>query len=223
VEVDFSYGQDLQPHDHGGCLGVRSGMVNLGAYVGINGGFFGVGCSSLDMVKADGVVHSYNGLHSAQGNSYPQRTIGWTSPTSIQFSWIDQNVDWSGVDNAMGSHPSLVSGGTVFAEAIPGSQVWSSTDWSKHPRTAIGVDTNGTLLMVTVDGRTTRGDGMTTPELGQLMSDLGAMDAINFDGGGSTTMTIEDCWLNDIVNYPSDNSLPDHYGYRSVSDGLYLR
>ena len=28
------------------------------------------------------------------------------------------------------------------------------------------------------------------------------------DGGGSTTMTIEDCWLNNTVNYPSDNSLP---------------
>ena len=223
VEVDFSYGQDLQPHGHSGCLGVHSAMSNLGAYVGINGGFFGLGCSSLDMVKEDGVVYSYNGLHAAQGNSSPQRTMGWTTPTSIQFSWIDQNVDWSNVDNAMGGYPSLVSGGTVFAEAIPGSQVWSSTDWSKHPRTAVGVDSNGKLLMVTVDGRTSRGDGMTTPELGQLMNDLGAVDAINFDGGGSTTMTIEDCWLNNTVNYPSDNSLPDHYGYRSVSDGLYLR
>ena len=67
------------------------------------------------------------------------------------------------------------------------------------------------------------GTGMTTTEFGQLFSDLGAQNAIGFDGGGSTTMYLKNCWINDIVNYPSDNQSPDHYGSRSVSDGLYIK
>ena len=123
--------------------------------------------------------------------------------------WIDQNVDWSSVDNAMGGFPSLVSGGTVFAEAIPGNQVWSATLIGQNilERLSELMEVEN-YSMVTVDGRTSRGDGMTTPELGQLMSDLGAVDAIG-DGGGSTTMTIETVGLTIRVRYPSDNSLPD--------------
>ena len=59
--------------------------------------------------------------------------------------------------------------------------------------------------MVTLDGRTSAGDGMTTQALAELMRDLGANDAVNFDGGGSTTMAIEDCWINDVVSFSSDN------------------
>ena len=86
--------------------------------------------------------------------------------------WIDQNVDWSNVDNArriseFGEWWYSIRGGYSI------NQVWSATDWSKHPRTAVGVD-GMVITMVTVDGRTSRGDGMTTPELGQLMSDLGS-------------------------------------------------
>ena len=63
---------------------------------------------------------------------------------------------------------------------------------------AIGTKADGTFMMVTVDGRTSRGTGMTTTELGQLMADLGAVDAINLDGGGSTGMVVENCWLNHV-------------------------
>ena len=67
------------------------------------------------------------------------------------------------------------------------------------------------------------GDGMTTTELAELMLDLGAVDAINLDGGGSTSMFVNDCWTNSVVNFPSDNSSADHDGSRSVADGLYIR
>ena len=44
-------------------------------------------------------------------------------------------------------------------------------------------------------------DKRTREAFGQFFADLGAQDAIGLDGGGSTTMYLKDCWLNDIVNY----------------------
>jgi exopolysaccharide biosynthesis protein len=55
------------------------------------------------------------------------------------------------------------------------------------------------------------------------MVDLGAQQAINLDGGGSTTMVVEDCWIGDVVNAPSDDGTSGHEGERAVSDGLYIR
>ncbi|MFN7020760.1 MAG: phosphodiester glycosidase family protein [Phycisphaerales bacterium] len=58
----------------------------------------------------------------------------------------------------------------------------------RHPRTAAGVSDDGRMLwLVVVDGR--RADwsvGMTLPELGELMVEAGAWDAVNLDGGGSS-------------------------------------
>ena len=218
IVSDYSL-NDLQPLYHGGCSTVANAAPTIGAFAGINGGFFGSGCSPLNMVKADGALEATNTLHQSQGGVYPQRTMGWNPSASPIFDWIDQGVDWSAVSNAMGGYPSLVDSGVAFAEIYPGQQVWSSTDWSQHPRTAVGVDYNGFTHLVTVDGRTSAGSGMTTTSLAELMSDLGAEHAINFDGG-STTMYLQDCSLNDIINFPSDNSSADHYGARSVSDGL---
>ena len=45
-----------------------------------------------------------------------------------------------------------------------------------------------------MDGRTSFGSGVTTNDIADLMVMLGAVDAIGLDGGGSTSMTIEDCW-----------------------------
>jgi hypothetical protein len=71
---------------------------------------------------------------------------------------------------------------------------------ARHPRTAVGVRADGTLLFVTVDGRRPEESvGMSLPELTELMLELGAVSAINLDGGGSTTMVID----GKVVNRPS--------------------
>jgi exopolysaccharide biosynthesis protein len=49
------------------------------------------------------------------------------------------------------------------------------------------------------------------------------VDAVNLDGGGSTTMVVRGCWLNHTVSFPSDNEAPDHAGLRAVASGVYLR
>ena len=77
-----------------------------------------------------------------------------------------------------------------------------------NPRTAVGIDQTGKrLMLVTVDGRTKRSVGMTMQELRDLMFELGAYDAMNFDGGGSTQMVAKensDGPLK-VVNEPTEN------------------
>jgi Phosphodiester glycosidase len=84
----------------------------------------------------------------------------------------------------------------------------------RNPRTLAGVRPDGTLLLVTVDGgRPGWSVGMTLPEAARLMRSLGARDAINLDGDGSSTMTVR----GEVVNRPSDR-----VGERPVSNGLFV-
>ena len=83
VEVDFSYGQDLQPHGHNGCLGVHSAMSNLGAYVGSMEVLW-IGCSSSTLSRQMG-LYTVTMVYMLPGKFHAQRTMGWTTPTAIQF------------------------------------------------------------------------------------------------------------------------------------------
>lgn len=61
----------------------------------------------------------------------------------------------------------------------------------RAPRTAAGVTADGTLLLVTVDGRESRvSAGATLSEAADLMASLGAENAVGLDGGGSTTVVV---------------------------------
>lgn len=74
------------------------------------------------------------------------------------------------------------------------------------PRTAIGIDSDTEeVLVLVVDGRSERSRGYTMVELAELMSDLGADQAINLDGGGSSTMVGPDReGAYSVLNTPSD-------------------
>ncbi len=214
LSIDPLGGVDLQPALHDGCQTVPEVAAELGAYAGINAGFFAGGCAPLDLIKADGELLATNAVTGSA-----QRTLGWTPGALPAFAWIDAGVDWPEVTDAIGAHPSLVTGGLAAVEPSSGDGFYTS----RHPRSAMALTGDGTLLLVTVDGRTAAGDGMTTDQLAAFLVDLGAVDAANLDGGGSTTLVVEDCWIGGVVNSPSDNGAPDHHGARSVADGLYLR
>ena len=79
-------------------------------------------------------------------------------------------------------------------------------DLEMHPRTAIGIDRDtGQVLMLVVDGRQSFSRGYTMVELANLMTTLGAEDALNLDGGGSSTMlALDPTGLIGVRNSPSD-------------------
>ena len=84
----------------------------------------------------------------------------------------------------------------------------------RHPRTMLGIDRDGYAWLVTVDGRQPDASaGMTLVELQRLAKRIGLTDALNLDGGGSTTMVI----AGTVVNQPSDPT-----GARTVSDVLLV-
>ena len=84
----------------------------------------------------------------------------------------------------------------------------------RHPRTLIGLDRQGFIWLAAIDGR--RPDhslGMTFADLQRLSERLQLTDALNLDGGGSTTMVLE----GKVVNRPSDPAGP-----RAVSDAVLV-
>jgi exopolysaccharide biosynthesis protein len=93
----------------------------------------------------------------------------------------------------------------------------------RHPRTAIGTKGRNRIFLVTIDGRTDSARGMNLAELSDLMVSLKCNDAVNLDGGGSTTMWIKNEPYDGIVNMPCDNKKFDHEGARAVSDILIVK
>lgn len=123
--------------------------------------------------------------------------------------------------------------GTVLASGPIMVDNGRISDWSncsksfietRHPRSAIFTKKNGTIVFLTVDGRSEgNAAGMSIPELAYLAKILGAEDAINLDGGGSTTLWLKGAPENGVLNYPSDNKRFDHKGERSVSNIFYVK
>lgn len=86
--------------------------------------------------------------------------------------------------------------------------------FNRHPRTAVAKLKDGKFLMIAVDGRQPGVSvGMNLQELAEYLLSLGAVDAMNLDGGGSTTMFLD----GKVVNQPSDPN-----GERKVGDALIV-
>lgn len=84
---------------------------------------------------------------------------------------------------------------------------------NRYPRTFVCV-TNESILFIAVDGRSAKAEGMNLIEAQSFLMDIGCIDAINLDGGGSTTLWIKD---EGVINHPSDLT-----GERPVSNALLI-
>ena len=93
---------------------------------------------------------------------------------------------------------------------------------NRHNRTAVGIRDDGTMLLLVADGRFKQAEGLSLTELQQIFRWLGCRDALNLDGGGSTTLFLN---VNDhqgVLNCPSDNGRFDHEGERGVSNAILI-
>ena len=115
----------------------------------------------------------------------------------------------------IGGWPRIVEGGVNVAADAPSREgTISRNAEARHPRSAVGLSRDGrTMWLLAVDGRSTASVGMTLVELGDAMRALGAWDALNFDGGGSTTLVID----GRVVNSPTDPT-----GERAVGNALLV-
>jgi exopolysaccharide biosynthesis protein len=120
---------------------------------------------------------------------------------------------WPKAEDILGAGPKLVTAGRVdITDKREKMLPTFATD--RHPRTAIAALRDGRALLAVVDGRQPAVSiGVTLAELARLLIEFGAVEAINLDGGGSTTMVVRGT----VVNRPSDAT-----GERPVSDAILV-
>lgn len=116
------------------------------------------------------------------------------------------------IEDVVTGVPQLVKNGKVEItwQAEKSSKAFVET---RHPRTAVAKLKDGKFLMVAVDGRSEASGGIALQNLAEFLLELGAADAMNLDGGGSTTMFLD----GKIVNKPSDKE-----GERKIGDAILV-
>ena len=140
------------------------------------------------------------------------RIIPWSRETEAKYKKKKGNV--------LASGPLLMEDGETCS--------WEMCDSSfvatKHPRSAIFTTKDKKTVLITVDGRS-KGNaiGVSIPELAHLIRILGGVDALNLDGGGSTTLWMKNAPDNGVLNCPSDNGKFDHQGQRRIPNIIYVR
>lgn len=132
-------------------------------------------------------------------------------PTEAKAKVItEMPVDWKNLTHVLSAGPLLVDSGLPVEQAV-NEGLWGSL-LKPAPRTAFGVNAQGNFLLVVVDGRQESSAGVTLEELAYLMVDLGAVQAVGLDGGGSSEMWVQ----GKIVNSPSEKK------ERSLANGLMV-
>jgi len=194
------------------------------AYAAVNGSFFDMGEGfPVCYLKIDGRQLGENtpATDDTIHRKYYQYATLLLNGGRPQLAVPDSNRCWETTladSNIMTAGPMLLLDGRAIPQRD--DRTFST---KRHNRTALGIKPDGTTLLVVADGRFKhQAEGLTLNELQRVMRWLGCTDAINLDGGGSTTMYIHDQPFNGIVNYPSDNHRYDHEGQRPVSNAILV-
>lgn len=164
-------------------------------------------------IPATGFVLSFGGTTAPPGLARLKK--GAVASIQVSYDPLEgEPQTWSFAQDIVGGAGLLIRDGRDVED-------WTVEAFNKgfaegrHPRTMIGTAQDGTIWLVTVDGRQPQlSVGMTLLELRALAHRLGLVNALNLDGGGSTTMWVQ----GQVVNSPSDATGP-----RKVSDALLVR
>lgn len=149
-----------------------------------------------------------NGFAASRGAVYSEEQPDDPRPTLFlsQDNQADIDQPIGAVYNAISGLPLIVENGHISSQIKP-DEYYAGV----HPRSAIGLDRERrTLLLFVVDGRQPNySEGVTLPELAQIAIEYGVDEAINLDGGGSSTLVIEDqSGKPQVLNLPIHASIP---------------
>jgi hypothetical protein len=126
--------------------------------------------------------------------------------STVHVGWTDGTPD--AVDVVSGSADILENGVIQYSASC------NDDLCLKNPRTAVGITATGGIILMVVDGRSSGSNGLTLYQLGKELKALGAVNAVNLDGGGSATMWIKGLG---VVNHPTDST-----GERPVSNAIVI-
>ena len=161
----------------------------------INGGFWGM-FQRASGVTAGGGQRWPDGEDDDETGFFAMTRArrGWISPPER----LEDTVPADRLADAASGKPMLVRDGRVDQAALDGFPYANL----RHPRTAVGVSRDGRkVILIVADGRQGHSRGMTLYELARMFIELGAYNAINLDGGGSSAMYVERA--GGVVNSPS--------------------
>jgi hypothetical protein len=155
----------------------------------------------------------------------PNHPINIGNAATVNIETIPQllkehTMAWQMVDNIIGGTPLLLFRNKIILDHSL-ERLRSPFIMQRHARTAVGILNNGHWLFVVVEQNAFTGNpGMTIPELAVFMEKMGCEYALNLDGGGSSTLYIN----NNVVNHPIGDKDED-YGIetlRPISDAILI-
>ncbi|HEY5391432.1 MAG TPA: phosphodiester glycosidase family protein [Hanamia sp.] len=193
------------------------------AIAAVNGNFFNTHIGgSVCFLKIDGLV--INRTHDElNGTLY----LPWLDTAAMAISgnhiaiitrptvtgWAQNHYDF----------PTIISAGPllVWNKKVVRQRAHRFND-TRYSRTGVGLTKDHHLLIIAIDGNAKESAGVTIPEFAKLFKALKCKSAMNFDGGGSTTMWIRGEPENGVVSHPTDNKKYDHFGERKVANAILI-
>jgi exopolysaccharide biosynthesis protein len=189
------------------------------AIVALNGSFFDVEKGgSVAYLESDGKVIARNrnsGEKWAKTDSLLNGAIVLTNSgrLKIEAAKSEQFYEQSDQERAV-----LVSGPVLLIDGQKVPLENSAFVHKRHPRSCLCETSDKSILFVAIDGRNENALGMNLEETQLFLLKLNCKNAINLDGGGSTTLWIDNGKIKGILNNPSDKE-----GERPVSNIILIK
>ena len=199
---------------------------HAGAVAAVNGGFGHGGRDSTNsgIFKIDGEILPFLRKEPDELRFVGGAAMGIDDEGNWHFmnrpgdEWPE---DWPEMRHALAGGHRLIEAGKIHPSLFTHVSTRDRRHaGGRHPRTAVGLLPGRVGVFIAVDGRHPgRAEGLTLMQLAEFLHELGCVEALNLDGGGSTTM-----WLRDkgVVNHPSDNQAFDLDGSRRVRSSVVV-
>ena len=221
LKIPAGYHFDVVAAPEGTLVWTSLLSVGANAVAALNGSFFNMRppYGGVTYTRIDGTIVAEN--NKDVSTPFWSRSIRQNGAIAILYGDLyvvkaDQLRSW---EKYIFAEDVLTSGPILMVDGELEPQAPDKFNTNRHPRTAIGKRSDGTVVFVVVDGRLPEAAGVSTTELSLIMSWLGCRDALNLDGGGSSTMVFD----GNIVNHPSDNKKFDHQGERVVANAILVQ
>ena len=155
----------------------------------------------------------------ARGDKATWLVPGAGAPDTMRMNISYEPTDWDKYPTIVGAGPRLVANGQVQTNEV--EEEFQPDVIARGPRTAVGWDKDHNWLFLVADGRQAASVGLTIPELATLFAQMGAVEAMNLDGGSSTQLILN----GELVNTPSgfDPVNPTRPREVMVSNALTLK
>lgn len=193
------------------------------ALVAINGSFFDTKKGgAVDFIKTDNHISDTSRIDKNRLAEHQRSGIAVKKNKKLRIIFTPDSTNFNWLNKYAGFESIMVSGPLLLKNFKINSLTKSAFNDNRHPRSCLCL-TKKELILLTVDGRTAESYGLNLNELTKIAQWLGCKNAINLDGGGSTTLFIKNQPFNGIVNMPCDGKKFNHETERPVSNIFYIK